>query len=112
MDTGKKLFLNLLHVLDRENVLQDLIIIGGWSLLIYREHYNNPLTISSIRTADIDFLVTANQKFTHTIDINELFKREGFEQVFSLNRGYIKYVHTELEAEFLVPLVGRPVDKP
>lgn len=112
MDTTKKLFLNILHALDDEKVLEELIIIGGWCLFIYREYFGNPISISSIRTADIDFLVSVRQRFSRNIDINAIFSKLDFEQVFSLNKGFIKYVHPELEAEFLVPLVGRPNDTP
>jgi len=112
MDTSERLFLDILKALDKEGMLQDLVIIGGWSLLIYRHIYGNPSVISSIRTADVDFLVSVNQKFKHNIDIGKIFSEMDFEQVFSLNKGYIKYVHPDMEAEFLVPLVGRQIEKP
>ena len=82
MDTSERLFLNILKALDKEGILQDLVIIGWWCLLIYRHIYGNPSEISSIRTADIDFLVSVSQKFKHNIDIGKVFSEMDFEQVF------------------------------
>ena len=112
MDTNKNLFLQILQELNKNNVLQDLIIIGGWCLIIYREQYGNPSTISALRTSDVDFLVSLDQKFQTRVDIGQIFSNIGLEEKFSITQGYIKYVHPDLEVEFLVPMLGRQVNTP
>lgn len=112
MATSEHLFLNILRVLKKEKILENFIIIGGWCLLIYRKNFGDPAVISALRTADIDFLIPTNHKFSSRIDIGKAFSELGFEQKFSLNKGYIKYIHPEMEAEFLVPMTGRQVDEP
>ena len=112
MDTNKNLFLQILQELNKNNILQDLIIIGGWCLIIYREQYGNPNTISALRTSDVDFLVSPDQKFQTSLDIGEIFSNIGLEEKFSITQGYIKYVHPDLEVEFLVPMIGRQINAP
>ena len=85
---------------------------GDGVYLVYRKNFGDPAVISALRTADIDFLIPANHKFSNRINVGKVFSELGFEQKFSLNKGYIKYVHPEMEAEFLVPMVGRQIDEP
>ena len=112
MDTSERLFLSILKELDRREILKDLVIIGGWALVIYRHTFGNPPALSSIRTADVDFLVSTKQKFSKNVDVGKVFSYIGFEKVYSMHKGYIKYVHPDLEAEFLVPMIGRQSDEP
>ena len=65
-----------------------------------------------MRTSDVDFLVSPDQKFKTRLDIGEIFSNIGLEEKFSINQGYIKYVHPDLEVEFLVPMLGRQIDTP
>ena len=112
MKNNDSIFENILKLLDEEGILDKLIIIGGWCLIIYRYIYNNPKEISSLRTSDIDFLIPIGQKFSKDIDIATIFSKLDFEQKFSTPKGFIKYVHPELEIEFLVPEIGRANDEP
>ena len=112
MKNNDSIFENILNLLDEEGILDKLIIIGGWCLIIYRHVFNNPKEISSLRTLDIDFLIPIGQKFSKDIDIGTVFSKLDFEQIFSTPKGFIKYVHPELEIEFLVPEIGRAIDEP
>jgi hypothetical protein len=112
MKNNDNIFENILKLLQEEGILKELIIIGGWCLIIYRYLYNNPKEISSLRTSDIDFLIPLGQKFSKEVDIGEVFSKLDFEPVFSTSKGFIKYAHPEMEIEFLVPEVGRVIDKP
>jgi hypothetical protein len=51
------LFFIILTKLAEEDVLQDIILIGGWCHLVYKEYFGNPVEISMQRTTDLDFLV-------------------------------------------------------
>jgi hypothetical protein len=112
MKKNKNIFEDILTLLQEKSILKDLIIIGGWCLIIYRHLYNNPKEISSLRTSDIDFLVPLDQKFSRQVDIGEILSKLEFDSVYSISKGFIKYVHPEMEIEFLVPAIGRPTDKP
>jgi len=68
--------------------------------------------LSSLRTADIDFLIPLPIKIEKKIDLPSIFSKLGFDEEFSTSAGYRKYVHPDLEIEFLVAELGREKDKP
>lgn len=111
MDPGDKFFVEILSALERERVLKHFILIGGWCQRLYRHHFNYPTGISALRTADIDFLVRNPEKIHTKVDIAKILKTLGFDELFH-PQGYIKYVHPDLEIEFLVPEVGKKQEKP
>jgi len=112
MDEGDKLFFKILSALEHEGILKHFIIIGGWCQRLYRYHYNNPPEISALRTADIDLLVQNPKKIIKQVDLYEIFHKLGFDETYSNPEGYIKYVHPELEIEFLVQEIGKSKNKP
>jgi len=112
LDAGDKLFDEVLSERDRQGILQQFILIGGWCQKIYRYNFDNPPELSALRTADIDLLVREPKKIKKNVDIKDLFKSYGFDEDYSTPEGYVKYVHPEMEIELLVPAVGRSSDKP
>ena len=100
MKNTDSIFENILKLLHDEGILEDLIIIGGWCLIIYRHLFNYPKEISSLRTSDIDFLIPIGQKFSKDIDIGTVFSKLDFEQVFSMPKGFIKYVNRTWKLNF------------
>ena len=52
------------------------------------------------------------QGLRRDIDIPEILKELGFDEKISRSDGYIKYVHPDLEIEFLIAEKGRGSDKP
>lgn len=112
MERRYRLFFDILSELDKEGVLRNLILIGGWCQNVYKEHFGNPLEISTLRTADVDFLISNPPKIEKKTNLPEVFKRIGFDEEFSTLNGYAKYVHPELEIEFLTPELGKGRDKP
>jgi hypothetical protein len=106
------LFFTILTKLDKEEVLQDIILIGGWCPLIYKEYFGNPVEISMQRTADLDFLVPNPPRIHRDVDVSLILEGLGFDRKLSLLDGYEKYVHPDLEVEFLTPEKGRGRDKP
>jgi hypothetical protein len=106
------LFLVILAKLDKEEVLQDIILIGGWCPLVYKEYFGNPVEISMQRTADLDFLIPNPPRIHKDVDVSLILEGLGFDKKLSLLDGYEKYVHPDLEVEFLTPEKGRGRDKP
>ena len=112
MEENDNLFFKILSELDKAEILQYLILIGGWCQKLYRLFFNNPVELSSLRTADIDFLIPLPVKINKTIDVPDIFKNLGFDEVFSGLGGYTKYVHPDLEIEFLISESGKGKNKP
>ena len=106
------LFKEVISILDQAGVLSYLILIGGWCLYVYREYFGNDPQIPLLRTADIDFLIPRPLKIKNGIDVHTLLKNKGFDVQFSHPAGYIKYVHPQMEIEFLTPEVGKGSEKP
>lgn len=112
MEERFRLFFHILSELSKEGVLQNLILIGGWCQNVYKEYFGNPLEISTLRTADVDFLISNPPNIGKEANLPQVFKRIGFDEEFSILNGYTKYVHPELEIEFLIPEMGRGKNKP
>jgi hypothetical protein len=106
------LFFTILARLDKAEVLRDIILIGGWCPLVYKEYFGNPMEISMQRTADLDLLVPNPPRIHKDVDVSLIFEELGFDRKVSLLDGYEKYVHPDLEVEFLTPERGRGRNKP
>ena len=52
-----ELCLEVLRRLNQAGVLNDIMLIGSWSLLFYKEYFFGFTYSPAIRTRDIDFLV-------------------------------------------------------
>ena len=96
MEKGDKLFYDIIKILHKENVLEQLMLTGGWCQRLYRHCYNNPLEISALRTADVDFIIRRPIRFEKKLNIAEILSQVGFEEVYSTPKGFIKYVHPDL----------------
>lgn len=56
MEKERDLFFAVLLSLNKAEILRDIILIGGWCPLVYKEYFGNPVEISAQRTADLDIL--------------------------------------------------------
>ena len=101
MQQSDELFYSVIKELDKAGILQELVLIGGWCQKIYRINFGNPKGLSLLRTVDIDFLIPRSKKIKKEVDVPQILKRLGFDEIFSVLKGYTKYVHRELEVEFL-----------
>lgn len=106
------LFDKILHRLAKEGVLESLILIGGWCQYMYRIHYDNTPDISGLRTLDIDFLIPRPFRTSIQKNVDDMLLDIGFSREYSVLSSYQKYVHPELEVEFLTPETGRGSSKP
>jgi hypothetical protein len=107
-----ELFRKTIIKLGRTGVLSDIILIGSWCLYLYRTLFKDADTIPAIRTVDIDFLVPNPPKIKHRVDISKLLEELGFVEEFSHISGNSKFIHPDLEVEFIIPEKGRGKDGP
>jgi len=104
--------LGILKRLNDAGVLENIILIGSWSIYFYKYYFNSKSYSSFIRTTDIDFLVPLPVRFSLEVNTFELVKDLGFIESHRGSRGYIVLEHPDLSIEFLVADRGRGLDKP
>lgn len=112
MEEKYKLLSAVLKELQKKDVLDGLIIVGSWCQYYYKILFDNALEIPLLRTTDIDFLVPNPSKFKNKVDVSDLLNLLGFDSDFDYSTGLVKYVHPDLEIQFLTPALGRVKDTP
>ena len=106
--TGQSNFLlAVLKALDKSGALEDIILIGSWCQYFYRIYFDYPHRIPAVRTMDVDFLIPNPPRIRKEINVPEILKKLDFVPAHDYPSGYTKYVHPELELDFLIPDLGR-----
>lgn len=106
------LCIKVLMKLHEAGLLKDMILIGSWSLIFYKDYFSNITYRPSIRTRDIDLLIPNPLKIKKKLDIPALLKNDGFVVGFRGIQGYMALEHPDLIIEFLVPELGKGTTKP
>lgn len=101
------LSLNVLRKLEAAGVLQNLVLVGSWCLVLYRDYFRDVGTVPAVRTRDMDFLVPSAAKIHKTVDVPDLLKDLGFIIGFRGTQGVMMLEHPELMIEFLVQERGQ-----
>ncbi|MFZ1987400.1 MAG: GSU2403 family nucleotidyltransferase fold protein [Desulfatitalea sp.] len=112
MEEKYELLYAVLKELQEKGVLDGLVIVGSWCQYFYRILFDNAPEIPLLRTLDIDFLVPNPSKFKTNVDVSEMLNQLGFDSDFDYSTGLVKYVHPDLEIQFLTPALGRVKDTP
>ena len=107
MERKSNLFISILYSLYDVGVLEDIILIGSWCHYFYRVYFSNAQEIPLLRTLDIDFLIPRPVKIQKDVNIPEILERLDFIPQNNYMTGYTKYVHPELELEFLIADLGK-----
>ncbi|MHB1253196.1 MAG: GSU2403 family nucleotidyltransferase fold protein [Candidatus Humimicrobiaceae bacterium] len=107
MERKNSLFFNTLKALHEAGVLEDIILIGSWCHYFYRIYFSNANEIPLLRTLDIDFLIPNPHKIHKDVNIPKLLGNLDFISSHDYLTGYTKYVHPEIELEFLIAELGR-----
>lgn len=102
----------VLKQLKAKGVLDGLVIVGSWCQYYYRILFDDAPEIPLLRTLDIDLLVPNPSKFKTTVDVSALLNQLGFDSDFDYHTGLVKYVHPDLEIQFLTPALGQAKDTP
>lgn len=108
---NNELFDKILFDFHKNNITNDIILLGSWCLHLYKEHYKSN-EIPVFRTSDIDLMVPYPSKIHNNVDIPELLKNYNFKPIYSLNKNYVKFDNPDLRVEFLTPEYGKGSDKP
>ena len=111
-ESQSDIYLEVLRRLDKAGVLSKIIVIGGWCLPIYRDHYFIGQELTVLRTRDLDLLVPRRTTFPPGIDVPGTLEDMGFVLDHSYPEGHARLFHPELIIEFLVPDVGRGSSEP
>ncbi len=102
-----ELCVSVLRRMRDAGVLDNLVLVGSWCLILYREYFKGIGSVHAVRTRDMDFLVPPSARFTGTVNLPELLRDLGFIRGFRGEAGYVMLQHPELMIEFLVPERGR-----
>lgn len=107
MEKRYELLERVLIELQETGVLKKLVLVGSWCQYYYRILFNNAPEIPLLRTTDIDFLIPNPPKVDKKVDVSRLLNNIGFDNDFDYYTGLVKYVHPDLEIQFLTPAIGR-----
>ena len=113
MNKIKRAFWETIKVLNKNEVLEHVVLIGSWAEYIYEESGLLKNFESNLKTRDIDFLIRNINKPRKRINIIEILEREGFGTSIDYISGVFKfYKGKDLELEFLVREMGRGQSEP
>lgn len=112
MEEKYELLRAVLEELQEKGVLEGLVLAGSWCQYYYRLLFDNSPEVPLVRTTDIDFLIPNPASFQTSVDLPELLNRLGFDNDFDYSTGLVKFVHPDLEIQFLTPELGRAKEKP
>lgn len=101
----------ILKALDKQGVLEHLIVIGSWAVPFYQDYFKDPGYHPTIRTTDIDFLISKKSFDGFHIDLSKSLKDLGFVENFSSD-GWVTYSKPELEIQFVCPRIGQQSERP
>lgn len=106
------LCLEVLGRLDAAGVLKDMILVGSWCTLFYKDFFGRIGYLTTLKTRDMDLLIPHPRALSAQTDVADLLKDLGFLVGFSGQQGFIRLEHPQLIVEFLVPEKGRGTNKP
>jgi len=106
------LCVEVLHRLDKAGILKDIVLVGSWCTIFYKDFFVDKKYMTSITTRDMDLLIPQPKSIKTKVNVAELLKDLGFVVGFTGSQGYIRLEHPQLIIEFLVPERGRGSNKP
>ena len=104
----KKVFWEIVRILDKNKILDYVVLIGSWAEYIYEISGYLKGFEANLKTKDIDFLIRNINKPRKKISIVEVLEKEGFETSVDYISGTYKFFREkDLEIEFLVREIGK-----
>lgn len=108
MEKKYKLVSKIIEELHDSGALYKIVLIGSWCTHYYKDLFEHgDKFIPLLRTMDIDFMIPTPHRINKKVNVNELFIQMGFRPEFHTLSGLVKYMHPELEIEFLTPEMGK-----
>lgn len=103
----QKEVLRLLKILNDNNVLDHVVLVGSWSEYVYAVGGVLPGFTASLRTIDVDFLIKNLRRPTAPVSIPAMVESEGYSVAHDVLEGTTKFFTPGgLEIEFLIPKRG------
>lgn len=100
-------FIRFIKLLNDNDVLQDVIVIGSWAEFLYKECRLLPGFEANIKTLDIDFLLKNLRRPNPPKNVATLAKESGYIVQQDIMDGTTKILDKEgLEIEFLINKIG------
>jgi len=108
MNDIKKIFWETIKILEKNRVLEHVVLIGSWAEYIYEISDYLKGFEANLKTKDIDFLIKNINKPKEGINIVKILEKEGYETSIDYISGIFKfYKGKDLEIEFLVREIGK-----
>jgi hypothetical protein len=112
MEENYQLLSAVLKELQKAGALKHFILAGSWCQYFYRILFAKSSEIPLLRTTDIALLIPNPLRIHDNIDVPGILTGLGFDAHFDYKTGLVKYVHPDLEIQFLTPERGRGKDTP
>ncbi len=103
----KNEFHETLQLLDRNDLLKHIILIGSWAEYLYEESNIIDNYVSTTKTFDIDFLIRNIRLPREGVNIFKIFEEEEYITDMSRN-GIVVFRKGKFEIEFLARQIGKP----
>jgi hypothetical protein len=97
--------------MDREGILDRVVLVGSWCVLLYQDYFKGQAALPTIRTRDLEFLISIPPRIGRKMDMFDLLNDLGFILDYK-GDGFITLQHPDLILEFLVPARGKESNKP
>ena len=103
----QKEFIDFLDLMDKNNVLQHIVVVGSWAEFLYEKCNILNDFISNTKTQDIDFLIKNLRTPNPPIDIVKIAYSHGYTYVADYMDSTTKlYTPQNMEIEFLIGQQG------
>ena len=107
MNTQQKEFVRFIKLLDDNDCLQDVVVVGSWAEFLYREAGLLQGFEPNIRTLDIDFLIKNLRRPVPEKNLGKLARDAGYIVESDFLDGTTKILEKSgLEIEFLINKIG------
>ena len=111
MNEQQKEFLQFLTLLENNNVLDHVIILGSWAEFIYANSEILPDYPLTLRTLDVDFLVKNVRRPTTPVNLTTLAIENGYDFAKDVMYGTTKIITPGgMEIEFLIAQKGSGIE--
>jgi predicted nucleotidyltransferase len=103
MKDNKEILIEILSVLNKENLLDKVIIIGSWAVYFYQFIYQDFEV--NVRTTDIDFYVPSPTNFKEKSGLIKAFQNINYDiRTDTLTKKVVFFSPDEFELEFITGL--------
>jgi len=108
MENDIKILNEILNILNEEDLLDHMILIGSWAEFLFEELNIIENFSATTKTTDIDFLVPNINRPRKKVSLSRILKERGYESKTERLSKVNKFIKDEFEIEFLARQIGKP----